>query len=150
MLTYDDFEPGRIFKLPPHTVTQEEILAFAQEFDPQPFHLDAESGQAQFVGGLIASGWHTCSMLMRMICDGFLNQTASQGSSGLEEIRWLRPVRPGDRLAAGAEVIDRRHSRSNPQLAIVTFHYEMKNQHDETVMTMKGMGMFKDAGEKRQ
>lgn len=143
MLTYDDFEIGRVFQMPPHTATRQEILEFATSFDPQPFHLDGHSEQAQAVGGLIASGWHTCSMMMRMMCDGYLNQSASQGSPGLEEVRWLRPVRPGDRLTAKAEVTDRRRSSSSPELGIVTFHYDMKNQHDQTVMTIRGIGLFK-------
>ena len=142
MLAFDDFEVGRIFTMPPHTVSTEEIVEFAQAFDPQPFHLDGLSEQAQEVGGLIASGWHTCSLMMRMMCDGYLIDSLSQGSPGLEEVKWLQPVRPGDRLMATAEVVASRRSKSNPSIGIVTFHYAMKNQHGDKVMTVKGVGLF--------
>ncbi|MGI9364398.1 MAG: MaoC family dehydratase [Rhizobiaceae bacterium] len=144
MLSFDDFTAGRVFELPPHTITSEEIVEFASEYDPQPFHMDAESSQAQLVGGLISSGWHTCSILMRMICDGYLLNSTSQGSPGLEEIRWLRPVRPGDTLRASAEVVESRRSKSKPDLGIVTFVYRMENQHGDPVMRTRGIGLFTD------
>lgn len=143
MLTFEDFTVGRIFELPQHTITAEEIIEFATEFDPQPFHLDENSAQAEQVGGLIASGWHTCSLMMRMMCDGYLLNSPSQGSSGLEEIRWLSPVRPGDTLIATAEVVASRRSKSNPEMGIVSFDYAMKNQHQKPVMKIKGIGLFK-------
>ena len=143
MPSFEDFTVGRVFELPPHTVTAEEIIEFAQEFDPQPFHLDGGSEQAKQVGGLIASGWHTSAIMMRMICDGYLLDSPSQGSPGLDEVRWLKPVRPGDTLSATAEVLDSRMSKSRPSLGIISFVYIMTNQHGEEVMRTKGVGMFK-------
>ena len=140
-LTYRDFDIGRTFPLGPKTVSEEEIIEFAEEFDPQPFHLDASSPQAEQVGGLIASGWHTCSIFMRMMVDSYLTKTASQGSAGLEEVRWLRPVRPGDVLSGTATVTGKRISKSKPYLGLVDFDYVLNNQNDEPVMTIKGMGM---------
>lgn len=143
MLVYDDFTVGRIFALGPKVVTADEIVEFAQEFDPQDFHLDGTSEQAQMVGGLIASGWHTCAMVMAMMCDAYLLETASLGSGGLETIRWRQPVRPKDTLKGIAEVKDRRISSSNPTIGIVTFAYTIQNQHNETVLTMEGMGFVR-------
>ncbi|MEP0940333.1 MAG: MaoC family dehydratase [Rhizobiaceae bacterium] len=131
-----------MFDFPPYEVTAEEIKEFAQEFDPQPFHLDENSEQAKQVGGLIASGWHTSGIQMRMICDGFLLDSTSQGSPGLEQVRWLNVVRPGDTLSGTAEVVGRRVSKSRPELGIVSFVYRMVNQRDEEVMVTKGVGMF--------
>ena len=142
MLTYEDFTLGRSFSLGPKTITAEEIISFAERYDPQPFHLEAESEQAETVDGLIASGWHTCAITMRMMCDAYLLDSASQGSGGLEEIRWLRPVRPGDTLSGEAIVLDRRISSRRPNLGLVTFQYSLQNQNGETVITIKGMGML--------
>ncbi len=142
MLTYEDFTPGRVFQLGPRKVSAEEIIEFAEEFDPQPFHIDAGSEQAAQVGGLIASGWHTCSIFMRMLCDSYLLDTASLGSAGLDEVRWLRPVRPGDILSGSATVTDRRVSSKRANLGLVSFDYELHNQQDQPVMTIRGMGMM--------
>ena len=149
MPTFEEFTVGRIFELPPYTITEQEIVEFAQEFDPQPFHLDGSSEQAQQVGGLIASGWHTSSIMMHMICDGYLLDSPSQGSPGLEEVRWLNVVRPGDTLSAEAEVTASRVSKSRPELGIVSFSYRMWNQHGEDVLRTKGVGMFSTSSEER-
>ena len=145
MPSFKDFTAGRVFDLPPHTISAEEIIEFAGEFDPQPMHTDPDSDQAKQIGGLIASGWHTSSILMRMICDGYLLDSPSQGSPGLEEVRWLKPVRPGDTLTATAEVLDSRVSRSRPSIGIVTFLYSMTNQDGTEVLRTKGVGMYKSA-----
>ena len=142
MLTYEDFQEGRVFDFPPYLVTAEEIKEFAAEFDPQPFHLDENSEQAHQIGGLIASGWHTSAIQMRMICDGYLLSSSSQGSPGLDQVRWLNVVRPGDTLTGTAEVIRRRVSKSRPSLGIVSFVYTMTNQRGEDVMATKGGGLF--------
>lgn len=142
MLTYDDLTVGQTFPLGPKTVSEGEIIAFAEKFDPQPFHLEADSEQARQVGGLIASGWHTCSMFMRMMVDSFLLESTSQGSAGLDEVRWLRPVRPGDTLKGTATVKAMRPSRSRPDLGLVDFAYRLNNQHGEIVMTIRGNGML--------
>ncbi len=141
MLTYTDFPIGHAFALGPRQISADEIIRFAQKYDPQPLHLDGESSQAQLVGGLIASGWHTCSIAMRMMCDSYLLDTISQGSGGLSEVKWLHPVRPNDILSGTATVIDRRVSRSNPALGIVTFKYVLQNQDTRQVLAMTGMGM---------
>lgn len=142
MLTYEDFTSGRSFPLGPRTITAEEIIDFAEKYDPQPFHLEPESDQAKTVGGLIASGWHTCAITMRMMCDAYLLDSASQGSGGLDEVRWHRPVRPGDTLTGEAVVLDRRISSKRPTLGLVTFQYSLQNQHGDAVITIKGMGML--------
>jgi len=144
-LTFEDFPVGAVFPLGPITVTEDEIIGFANEFDPQPFHTDPDSPQAAQVGGLIASGWHTCSLLMRMMCDSYLVRSASQGSSGLDEVRWLRPVRPGDTLSGTSTVTSSRISRSNPLRGIVIFQYEVQNQNGEAVMEVSGSGMVETA-----
>src|SRR5579859_3157513 len=97
---FEDFAVGHTLELGSYTITREEILAFARQFDPQPFHTDEEQAKASLYGGLIASGWHTASIFMRLLVDGLLNDTASMGSPGVDELRWLRPVRPGDTLRA--------------------------------------------------
>lgn len=135
MRTFEDFPVGYQGVLGPKRVTRREIMAFARDFDPQPFHLDEAAAKATLLGGLAASGWHTCAMLMRMICDGFLNDTAGLGAPGVEEVRWMRPVRPGDTLSARYEVTAARASASRPELGICTVHYDLSNQHGETVMT---------------
>lgn len=142
LLTYEDFTLGRSFPLGPRTISAEEIISFAEKYDPQPFHLDPESEQAKTVGGLIASGWHTCAITMRMMCDAYLLDSASQGSGGLEKVSWLRPVRPGDTLTGEAVVLDRRVSSKRPTLGLVTFQYSLQNQNGETVITIEGMGML--------
>lgn len=141
LLTFEDFPVGTVFPLGPVTVTAQDIIEFATEFDPQPFHTDPTSQQAAQVGGLIASGWHTCSLLMRMMCDAYLLRSTSQGSSGLDEVRWLRPVRPGDVLSGTSTVTASRLSRSNPTRGIVIFRYEIANQNGEPVMEVSGSGM---------
>ena len=141
LLTYEDFQIGRRFDLGPRKVSEDEIIAFAKKFDPQPFHLDPQSAHAQSVGGLIASGWHTCSIFMRMMCDGYILSTASQGSAGLDEVRWVKPVRPGDTLTGTAEVVGRRISSKRPGIGFVQFDYVMRNQNDEMVMLISGNGM---------
>jgi acyl dehydratase len=143
MLVFDDFEIGRAFPLGPKLVTSQEIIEFAAEFDPQPFHLDPESPQAELVGGLIASGWHTCAMVMAMMCESYLLNTASLGSGGLESIRWLHPVRPGDTLTGEAKVMDRRVSASNPKMGIVTFAYGLQNQDGTKVLAINGTGFVR-------
>lgn len=141
MLTFNDFDVGRVFEFPSRTVTEEEIIEFAKEFDPQPFHTDPDSEEAKAMGGLIASGWHTSSIWMRMMCDAYLLDTASQGSPGLEEVRWHRPVRPGDTLYGTAEVMGARVSKSREEIGLLDLKYEMHNQHGEIVMTSRGSGM---------
>jgi acyl dehydratase len=139
---FEDFEPGRTIPVGSRTVNQDEIIAFARQFDPQPFHVDPEAAAQSMFGGIIASGWHTCSMMMRMMVDGFLSEAASLGSPGVDEIRWLKPVRAGDTLSVTTTVLDARASSSRPDRGVVHTMWEAKNQHGETVATVNGMGMF--------
>ena len=142
MLYFEDFPPGDVRESPSRAVTHDEIVTFAQEFDPQPFHTDAEAPKHTFFGGLLASGWHTCSILMRLLWETYLRDVASLGSPGVDEIRWLKPVRPGDILRARFTVTDARPSRSKPDRGVVYSFTEVFNQHGELVMTLRGLGMF--------
>src|SRR5438309_6847702 len=127
MLTFEDFPPGHLGTYGPRRVTREEILGFAAEFDPQPMHLDEEAANKSMLKGLSGSGWHLCSILMRMMFDGFIGRTASMGSPGVDEMRWLAPLRPGDDLTLDIEVAETRLSRSRPETGIVTFKGVVRN-----------------------
>jgi acyl dehydratase len=126
-LTLEDFKPGHFGTFGPRHVTREETLAFAAEFDPQPMHLDEEAAKRSMLNGLSGSGWHLCSIIMRMMFDGFIGRTASLGSPGVNELRWLAPLRPGDDLTLDIEVTEARVSRSRPQTGIVTFRGVARN-----------------------
>jgi acyl dehydratase len=126
-LTFEDFPPGRFGSFGPHHVTREDILAFAGEFDPQPMHLDEEAASKSMLNGLSGSGWHLCSLMMRLLCDGFITRTASLGSPGVNEVRWLAPLRPGDDLTLEVDVIEARVSKSRPETGIVTFKSTARN-----------------------
>jgi len=141
-LYLEDFTPGQVFESPPRTLTKEQIIAFARDYDPQPFHTDEAAAKNTVYGGLIASGWQTVAIMMRLLWDTFLKDTASLGSPGSDQIRWLKPVRPGDTLRARFTIVDVVPSRSKPFFGIVHTATEMLNQHDEVVMTHRGMGMF--------
>ena len=117
-LTFEDFPPGRFGSYGPRHVTREEMLAFAAEFDPQPMHLDEEAAKRSMLKGLSGSGWHLCSIMMRMMCDGYIGNTASLGSPGVSELKWLAPLRPGDDLMLDVDVVEARVSRSRPQTGI--------------------------------
>lgn len=141
-ITFEDFTPGRVFELGSVDVSEDEIVEFARRFDPQPFHVDPAAAAATMFGGLIASGWHTCSMCMRLLVDALLGDSTSLGSPGMEQIRWTAPVRPGDRLTARSKVLEARPSTSKPDRGTVTLLTEMTNQDGVVVMTMRGMGMY--------
>jgi acyl dehydratase len=142
ILHFEDFPEGRIFAFGDCLVSAEEIRSFASEFDPQPFHLDEAAALASPLKGLAASGWHTASLGMRMIFDGFLQHSTSLGSPGVDELRWLMPVRPGDRLHMTSRVTSARRSRSRPDMGIVGFDFEILNQSDARVMTQSASIMF--------
>lgn len=142
MLYLEDFTPGQEIDLGSRSVTKEEIIAFATQFDPQPFHIDEEAAKKTIYGGLIASGWHTVSLFMRLLSDGLLANAASMGSPGVDEVRWLKPVRPGDTLSARGVVNEVVPSRSKPDRGMLKTTYEMYNQNGEKVLSMKGLGMF--------
>jgi acyl dehydratase len=138
----EDFQPGEVIELGQCTVTRESIIAFAREFDPQIFHLDDEAAKDTIYGGLIASGWHTGSLTMRLLYEGLVKNTVSFGSPGIDELRWLKPVRPGDTLSGRLTVIEVTPSRSKPDRGVLRSLMEMRNQHGEVVLTIKGLGMF--------
>jgi acyl dehydratase len=135
-LHFEDFTTGQVAEYGPRRVTREEIVGFAAEFDPQPMHLDETAAAASMLGGLGASGWHTCCILMRMLVDGFLHNTASMGSPGVDEVKWLAPVRPGDELTVRATVLDTRASQSRPDRGFIKFQYDVLNANGLTVMTL--------------
>src|SRR5437764_9931040 len=118
-LTFEDFPPGHFGTFEPRRVTREEILAFAAEFDPQPMHLDEAAASRSMLKGLSASGWHLCSLMMRMMCDGYIGRTASLGSPGVNEVRWLAPLRPGGDITRDVEVLEARLARSRPGTGVV-------------------------------
>jgi acyl dehydratase len=136
LLHFEDFAPGSVAEYGPRIVTREEIFAFAAEFDPQPMHLDEAAGRAGMLGGQVASGWHVACLMMRIIVDGFLLRSTSMGSPGVEETRWLAPLRPGDRVRVRAIVLDTRASGTRPHMGFVKFRLEMRNQHDTVLMTL--------------
>jgi acyl dehydratase len=138
----EDFHEGEVVELGMVMVSQEEIIGFARRFDPQPFHVDPEAARASAFGGLIASGWHTCSLWMRGFTDVVLNRAASLGSPGGEELRWLKPVRPGDVLTATYHVLEVTPSRNHPERGTVRGRGQMTNQRGEVVMTIVARNLF--------
>ena len=143
MRYWEDIKEGEVVELGSRTMEKERMVAFAREFDPQPFHTDEKAAEASIWGGLIASGWLTGSVLMRIFYDGFLKDTASMGSPGIDELRWLKPVRPGDTLTVRLTVLETAASRSKPDRGIVRSLMEVLNQHSEIVMTTKGVNFFR-------
>ena len=135
-LTFEDFPPGHFGTFGPRHVTREEILAFAAEFDPQPMHLDEAAASRSLLKGLSASGWHLCSLMMRMMCDGYIGRTASLGSPGVNEMKWLAPFRPGDDLMLDVDVMEARVSRSRPDTGIVTFKGSVRNAAGQALCEM--------------
>jgi acyl dehydratase len=139
---YEDFVEGASLDLGSKLVTAEEIIEFASEFDAQPMHLDEEAGRQSILGGLSASGWHTCSMFMRLLCDAFLLDSTSQGSPGIDQVKWKKPVLAGDTLFARTTVLSKRVSKSRPGLGFVTMRAEMSNQRGESVFELENTAMF--------
>ena len=139
---FEDFQAGDVYELGSHTVTAAEIVDYARQFDPQPFHVDESAAVDGPFGGLIASGWHTGAMWMRIYVDSVLNDTISMGSPGIEELRWLVPVRPGDTLSARLTVLETSPSSRRPDRGTVRSRGEMTNQRGEPVMTMIARGFF--------
>ncbi len=142
MRYFEDFKPGDVIELGSRTISKESILAFAREFDPQPFHTDEEAAKRSIYGGLLASGWHTGSLLMRILNDGLLKDTASLGSPGVDELRWLKPVRPGDVLSARMTVLESIPSRSKLDRGLIRSLMELRNQHGEVVVSVRGLSLL--------
>jgi acyl dehydratase len=141
-LYFEDLPVGASGECGRRLVTREEIIAFAREFDPQPFHLDDEAAKGTFVGELIASGWQTCAFAMRIMFDGVIHKSSSMGAPGVEEVRWLKPVRPGDELGARWTVLETRLSLSRPEMGLARMRVLLVNQHDEPVYEQLFWAMF--------
>ena len=142
MKCFEDFTVGEADVLGSHTVTEAEIVAFAKKYDPQPFHTDPEAARATMFGGLIASGWHTCAIMMRLSVEAARRtNAAATGSPGVDSCRWLKPVRPGDTLTARVVALETWPSRSKP-IGFVRSRVEMLNQHGETVLSLVGVSMY--------
>jgi acyl dehydratase len=135
-LYWEDFKPGAVAVYGPRLVTREEIVAFAAEFDPQPMHLDEAAAATTLLGGLGGSGWHTCCLMMRIITDGFLLNSSSMGAPGIEEVRWLAPLRPGTRIRVRATVIEARESKSRPEMGLAKMGFEVLDETDAIIMTL--------------
>ena len=140
---WEDFAAGQVRDMGTITPTREEIIAFASQFDPQPFHLDDEAAKASVFGGLCASGWHTCAMAMRLMVTNFLHETSSLGSPGLESLKWLKPVFPGDTLRLQHTIVETKPMGKRPDVGMVRTLWEMFNQNGEKVLHMDGWGMFR-------
>ncbi len=140
---WEDLVVGQTRDLGSLSPTREEIIAFATQFDPQPFHLSEEAGRASVFGGLSASGWHTCALAMRLMVTNFLHETSSLGSPGLESLKWTRPVYPGDVLRLTSTIVEKRPMSRRPDVGLARTLWEMYNQHGEKVLHMDGYGMFR-------
>ncbi|MCC8397085.1 MaoC family dehydratase [Paraburkholderia sp. MMS20-SJTR3] len=141
-ISFEDLEVGASREVGKHTFTRDEIVEFAQKFDPQPFHLDEAAAAESPFRGLVASGWHTCSVMMGMLVRNLFAGSTSMGSPGIDEIRWLKPVRVGDTITMMTVTLDKRVSESKPDRGIVSTRWEGINQHGELVITVLTKGMF--------
>lgn len=139
---YEDFDIGSAVQLSAHTFTRDEIVGFAERYDPQPFHLSEAAGEASPFGGLVASGWNTCSAMMGILVRDMVGDSTSMGSPGLDNIRWIKPVRVGDTVRLTVRVLDKRVSKSKPDRGIVQTRWEAHNQHGELVLTVDSAALF--------
>ena len=140
---FEDYQVGETAEFGDYAITEEEIVEFAGRYDPQPFHVDPEAGAKTIYGGLIASGWMTGSVMMRLMVDHFISPVSSMGSPGIDQLRWYKPVRPGDRLRARVTILEKRRSQSKPDRGVMRARQEVINQDGETVMSIEGMGMYR-------
>jgi acyl dehydratase len=140
---FEDYIAGAIHEFGAIMVEQAEVLDFGRRFDPQPFHTDADAAQQSIFGGLIASGWHTASLMMRLLVDHYLSPITSLGSPGIDELRWLKPVRPGDTLAVRVTVLETKRSRSKPDRGVIRSLIEVLNQDGEVVMSLKALNLVR-------
>jgi acyl dehydratase len=143
MIHFEDVEIGAVRETGRKTVTAEEIIEFGIEFDPQYYHVDPERAKDSIFGGLVASGWHTGSMAMRLIVDSFVGNSASVGSPGFDDLRWMKPVRPGDTLRVRSTVLDKTPSQRRPDIGSVRLRTELLNQRDEVVMSLISIAMYR-------
>ena len=140
---FEDYPVGEVAAFGDYPVSEQEVIDFATRYDPQPFHIDAEAARGTIYGGLIASGWMTASCAMRMMVDHYISPLASMGSPGIDELRWIAPVRPGDRLSMRATVLEARPSQSKPDRGMLRFHWDVLRADGTVVMSMKGWGMYR-------
>jgi acyl dehydratase len=131
LLHFEDFEVGQVIELGTYAVTADEIREFANEFDRQRFHLDEKAGEASLLGGLAASGWHVCAMFMRLLADGWLNKSASMGSNGVPEVKWLKPVFADEVLSGAVTIISKRVSSKRPEMGVFQCLFELFNKAGE-------------------
>ena len=143
---FEDFPVGQVMDYGSYHVTAEEIVSFAREFDPQPFHVDESAAKASMLGGLSASGWHICAIVMRMMVDGYFGRTASMGSTGIDEMKWLRPVFAGDRLSCRRTTLAGRVSAKRPDMGILTLRWELFDDKAEKKAEMTGINLVKVRG----
>ena len=141
-LSYEDMEVGKTYEVGSHTFARDEVVRFAEQFDPQPFHVSDAGAAASPYGTLIASGWHTCSVMMGMLVRNVLAGSTSMGSPGIDDLRWLKPVRVGDTIRMTNSVLDKRVSASKPDRGIVSTEWQGFNQHGELVITVRSKGIF--------
>jgi acyl dehydratase len=139
---FEDFHPGEVIDVGSVSVSQADIIAFARQYDPQPMHIDPGAAGFTIYGGLIASGWHTVALFMRLLVENLVAKTSSLGSPGVEELRWPLPVRPGDTLTGAMEILDTRASNSRPTMGIVRWRGTVRNQDGKLVMTLIGTNFF--------
>ena len=140
---FEDYVAGSVHELGRIAVEEHDVVEFARRYDPQPFHVDPEAAKHTAFGGLIASGWHTAGLMMRLVVDHYLSHVGSLASPGVDELRWTLPVRPGDTLSVRATVLEARRSRSKPDRGIISTLFEVLNQRGEIVMSVKAMNMLK-------
>ena len=143
MLHYEDFHKGQSFDLGTYHVSREEIIGFAREFDPQPFHLDEQAAKSSVLGGLAASGWHNCAILMRMICNGYLNNSAGMGSSGIDDVKWMKPVFADETLTGTMTVLSKRVSSKRPEMGILKCHWQLRNLAGEVKVEQTGVNFMR-------
>ena len=141
-LYFDDLERGDVFTTGTHELSVDDIKRFASEFDPQPFHLDEEAARQSLYGGLIASGWHTGAMFIRMVCDGMIAGNATVGAKGFDDLRWIKPVRPGDVLSVESEVREKIEGR-RPDIGTVKIESRISNERGEVVMSLVSLVLYR-------
>lgn len=141
-MKFADFHAGQVIEAGPYRVTEDEVLRFARDYDPQWFHTDPQAAAEGPFRGLIASGWHTCAMAMRLVADAALHGSESYASPGIAYVKWPHPVRPGDTLRLTAEVLDVRRSRSQPTLGLLRWRWRLVNQHGAQVLELEATSLF--------
>ena len=147
MITFYDIEVGSTYELGPEEITEEEIIRFAKMYDPKPEHTDPNSEEAKNAGGVTASGFHTCAIMMKMICEAYLLNSTSQGAAGLDKVEWFEDVKPGTLISGVSRIVGKREMKSRSDLGLIMFEYELYNQQKQLLLTCKGngiMGMKKD------